>query len=227
MLWPCHNICLPNSSNRVSQIFSQGYCSGFRILGRYSTLYEIKLCKTDINISLGKGVGRIQIEPNQDLTVDVFVTHTIADGSESVIGNNTWHRIKQVEELMEKHVRTSKADAIILGGDFNFPPNPIQNHPYEIILRDMKNCASEVLQELNSDKFATYGNPKNSYSFMEPPMIADYIFLKSNNPQTFVQVQNFELPNLQTIVHKNHKLQYISLSDHEPVLAKIHIMQEQ
>ena len=181
------------------------------------------VCKFDIKISLGKGVGRIQLEPKQDLIVDVFVTHTIADGSESVIGNNTWHRIKQVEELMEKHVITSKADAIILGGDFNFPPKPIQNHPYEIILREMKNSASEVLQDWQLDKFATYGNPRNSYSFMEPPMITDYIFLKSYNPQTFVQVQNFELPIFQTIVHKNAKLQYISLSDHEPVLAKIYI----
>ena len=124
---------------------------------------------------------------------------------------------------MKKHVRTSKADAIILGGDFNFSPKLKQNHPYEIILREMKNSASEALQNWQSDKFATYGNPRNSYSFMEPPMIADYIFLKSNNPQTLVQVQNFDLPNFQTIVHKNHKLQYMSLSDHEPVLAKIHI----
>ena len=176
-----------------------------------------------LTIFLGKGGGRILIEPKQGLTVDVFVTRTIADGSESAIGNNTWHRIKQVEELMEKHVRTSKADAIILGGDFNFPPKQISNHPYEIILREMKNSASEALQDWQSDKFATYGNSRNSYSFMKPPMILDYIFLKRNNLQTLVQVQNFQLPHFQTIVHKNHKIQYMSLSDHEPVLAKIHI----
>ena len=52
-------------------------------------------------------------------------------------------------------------------------------------------------------------------------MIADYIFLKSNNPQTFVQVQNFELPNFQTIVQN---IRNISLSDHEPVLTKIYLI---
>ena len=67
---------------------------------------------------LGKGVGRVQIQPQANLTVDLFVTHTIAD-SGTTMANNSWYRIKQVEELMDKHVKQSKADAIILGGDFN------------------------------------------------------------------------------------------------------------
>ena len=64
----------------------------------------------------GKGVGRIQIEPQKNLTVDIFVTHTIAD-SGTTLANNTWYRVKQAEELIEKYVKKSKADATILGKD--------------------------------------------------------------------------------------------------------------
>ena len=32
----------------------------------------------------GKGIGRVRIEPKFNTTVDVFVTHTIADGTKMV-----------------------------------------------------------------------------------------------------------------------------------------------
>ena len=68
----------------------------------------------------GKGIGRVRIEPKPNTTVDVFVTHTIADGTK--MANETWYRIKQAEELVDSYLKKSTADAIILGGDFNAPP---------------------------------------------------------------------------------------------------------
>ena len=66
----------------------------------------------------------MQIEPKPYTTIDVFVTHTIADTKPNPIHtvNETWYRVKQAEELVESYLKKSKADAIILGGDFNTPP---------------------------------------------------------------------------------------------------------
>ena len=58
--------------------------------------------------------SRVRIEPKPGLKIDVFVTHTIAD-SGTTMYNNTWARIKQVEELMDSYILKSDADAVILG----------------------------------------------------------------------------------------------------------------
>ena len=68
----------------------------------------------------GKGIGRVRIEPQFNQTIDVFVTHTIADGTK--MANETWYRVKQAEELVDSYLKKSTADAVILGGDFNAPP---------------------------------------------------------------------------------------------------------
>lgn len=128
----------------------------------------------------GKGVGRVRIEPQANTTVDIFVTHTIAD-SGTTMANNTWYRVKQVEELMESYVKKSTADVIILGGDFNTPPKMDVGQPYEIIQRFMKNSAEEIFAKLKEwlmPKFATYGNQRNSFSYMYEPITYDYIFHK-------------------------------------------------
>ena len=47
-----------------------------------SSFYNTQ-CKFDFFFS-GKGIGRVRIEPKFNTTVDVFVTHTIADGTKMV-----------------------------------------------------------------------------------------------------------------------------------------------
>ena len=108
------------------------------------------------------------------------MTHTIAD-SGTTWANNSEYRILQVRELMEERINQSKADAIILGGDLNAPPDMTHDAPYEIIQRTMKNSAAEVWhksQEWLTAKFATYGNKKNSFSYAYNPITYDYIFHK-------------------------------------------------
>ncbi len=46
-------------------------------------------------------MGRIRIEPKANFTVDIFVTHTIAD-SGTKLANNTWYRVKQVSMIYFK-----------------------------------------------------------------------------------------------------------------------------
>ena len=58
--------------------------------------------------------SRVRIEPKPGLKIDVFVTHTIAD-SGTTMYNNTWARIKQVEELLDSYILKSDADTVILG----------------------------------------------------------------------------------------------------------------
>ena len=42
------------------------------------------ISKFDSYFFSGKGIGRVRIEPKFNTTVDVFVTHTIADGTKMV-----------------------------------------------------------------------------------------------------------------------------------------------
>ena len=69
-----------------------------------------------------KGVGRIRIFPANDISIDVFVTHTAADPDKKYNYTNEWYRVKQVEELVESYIKKSDADIVLLGGDFNAGP---------------------------------------------------------------------------------------------------------
>ena len=95
-------------------------CSGLAVISRYPfveksfTQYTYKGSIWDGEALAGKGVGRVRIQPKPDVFIDVFVTHTIAD-SGTTMYNNSWARIKQVEELMDSYILKSDADAVILG----------------------------------------------------------------------------------------------------------------
>ena len=57
------------------------------------------------------------------MTVDVFVTHTAADPDPHLHNyTNAYYRKAQAEELMTTYVNGSKADVVLLGGDFNAGP---------------------------------------------------------------------------------------------------------
>ena len=64
----------------------------------------------------------MRIKVLHDVTVDVFVTHTIADPDPKHNYTNEYYRVLQVKELMEKYIKKSDADVILLGGDFNEGP---------------------------------------------------------------------------------------------------------
>ena len=56
------------------------------------------------------------------VSVDVYVTHTVAQPPAGHGYNNVYYRVQQVKQLVEDILKKSTADALILGGDFNTGP---------------------------------------------------------------------------------------------------------
>ena len=119
----------------------------------------------------------MRIEPAADHIVDVYLTHTCASDY------NDWYRQKQVKQLVED-IKKSEADFVVLGGDFN--ADPVVNG-HETTLKDIKDVmvssVEEFFQKIQNwliPKEATYGNPKNSYSYTYGPVHYDFIFHKAN-----------------------------------------------
>ena len=232
-------------------------CSGLAIVSRYPfqevefNMYTYRGSIWDGEGLAGKGVGRVRIEPMPNLTVDIFITHTIADSGITMY-NNTWVRINQVEELMSTYIEKSDADAVILGGDFNSAPTNNPGEPFQIIKsRGMVNSVQEIFYKLDEwlhPKFATYANIRNTFSYMYTPVVYDYIFHRSNSKHTLCWTNWFDSPlfttrillsehaNISKVVETNDtspaltadlemegKEIVISLSDHEPVISTIYI----
>ena len=76
-------------------------------------------------------------------------------------------------------------------------------------------------KECISTKFATYGNQRNSFSYMHDPIIQDYIFYKSIQFGIYTVANSFELPSFHTNVIQDQKEVSITLSDHEPLITTI------
>ena len=210
-------------------------CSGLAIISTYPMKevefhqFTLKGTIWDGEALQGKGVGRVRIEPRPNTTVDVFVTRTIADrGTEMT--NNTWYRVKQVEELVDGYLKKSTADAIILGGDFNTPPISKPGEPYNMIHQFMNNACEDFtgsrlhpFRDCLDPMFATYGNQRNSFSYMYDPLIQDYIFYKSIHSGIRTFSFGFELPSFHTNIIQNQKEVSITLSDHEPLISTIYL----
>jgi hypothetical protein len=109
------------------------FCSGLSIASRFpfeekefnSYTYHGDPLKAAIDGEwlARKGVGRVRIRPQENVTVDVFITHTAADPDPSHNYTNEYYRVRQVDELMDKYVNKSTADVVLLGGDFNAGPH--------------------------------------------------------------------------------------------------------
>ncbi len=187
-------------------------CSGLTIISRYEFkevefhMYTYRGTIWDGEAFAGKGVGRVRIEPKDGVTVDVFTTHTIAD-SGTTMANNTWYRVKQVEELMGTYVGASNATAVILAGDLNTSPIEHPGEPYQIV-RDgsMVNTVEELYYKLRAwlqPDFYTYGNRLNTYTGgAKDATTIDYIFHRTNCNRTAVWTSIFKLPLFKTTIFR-------------------------
>merc|ERR1711953_1637364 len=175
-------------------------CSGLAIISRFPILEKnftqftsqgpFSHMFSDGEYFSGKGVGRVAISPKKGIEVDVFVTHTISEDSNYEI------REKQVDELIGL-VEVSKADFIILGGDFNASP----------------------MMELEN----TYTGTSAGADFK--PVIYDFIFHKKNtDTPAMIWTKWFYLPFLKAISSYNNDT--ISLSDHEAVTTHIYLWKQ-
>ena len=186
------------------------HCSGLAIISKFPfqniqfNMYTERGSILDGEALAGKGIGRVRINPVSDLSVDVFVTHTIADSGKDWLYNNTRVRIDQIQELMNSYVVKSDADVVILGGDFNTAPSNNTNSPFEIVKLDgMADTEEVVIGESKwlKPKYATYANDRNPFSgHLYSPTIMDYLFYQTRANGVTVTPIDFKLPLLTTNV---------------------------
>jgi len=159
------------------------------------------------------------------MEVDVFVTHTISED------DNYQIREHQADELLDQ-ITNSKADFVILGGDFN--ASPLMDNvdkTYHKVKEVMTDAFQEIMANFNAwlkDEFATYANPRNTYTGGKDnlkPVIYDYIFHKKNTPDIgMIWAKWFYLPFLKAV--NSYDNNTISLSDHEPVTSHLYLWKQ-
>jgi len=213
-------------------------CSGLTIVSKYPIeevqFYLYAYCGNpaeslhDGECLASKGVGRVRITPGNltDVSVDVFVTHTVAAPPAGSDYNNTYYRVKQVRQLVDEFLKSSTADAIILGGDFNTGPDFTPGTPYQILHEYMANCVEDIYYLLRAwlgPQFATYANAHNTFSFgLQPPITYDYIFHRNQNKtKVHVWTNWFEMPFFKVDLPGANET--ISFSDHEAVTSSLNI----
>ena len=165
-----------------------------------------------------KGAGRVRLEPYKNFLVDIFVTHTCAVGATYT---NAYYRQKQIQQLAQ-HVEKSKADFVIVGGDFNTDPSDKETS-YHTLQSVLVNSIAEFFVELSSwlsPQKATYGNPANAYSNMYEPVLYDYIWHKTNG-KNLIWTNYFNVPFLKMEKKQMNVSSEISFSDHEAVTSNL------
>lgn len=209
-------------------------CSGLAIISRWKFIQSnfTKFTKqgdlghilSDGEWLAGKGVGRAQVSPRPGIVVEVMVTHTISEDGNYLI------REHQADEIVE-HIENSKADFVILGGDFNASPLMDIDKTYEKVKAVMTDVFQEIMANLKAwfkEEFATFANPRNTYKDIIPnqkPVIYDYIFHKKKTDDIgMIWAKRFYLPFLNGLSAENNT---ISLSDHEPVTSHLYLWKQQ
>merc|ERR1712110_189525 len=191
------------------------WCSGLAIISRYP-FKEVEFNAfadhgdatkmfVDGEWFARKGVGRVQVEPMPNVTLDIFVTHTAADPEPWHGYNNSFYREKQVRELLDERISKSKADVVVLGGDFNDGP---KDSNFEMIRYEMQNSIEELFYKLSrwlNPEYSTYGNPDNTFTGgLYQPVMYDYIFRRTNFPNKVkARTYWFELPLFKTKIAKS------------------------
>lgn len=209
-------------------------CSGLAIISRWKFIQsnftqftkqgDLGHILSDGEWLAGKGVGRAQVSPRPGIVVEVMVTHTISEDGNYLI------REHQADEIVE-HIENSKADFVILGGDFNASPLMDIDKTYEKVKAVMTDVFQEIMANLKAwfkEEFATFANPRNTYKDIIPnqkPVIYDYIFHKKKTDDIgMIWAKWFYLPFLNGLSAENNT---ISLSDHEPVTSHLYLWKQQ
>lgn len=195
------------------------FCSGLAVVSKYP-FQEVEFTSFDVSgdllwdyeYFLRRGVGRVRIEPQPDVTVDVFVTSLASNDY------NYWYRERQAKQLIEL-VSQSTAQYVIVGGDFNVDPRD-----GEETYKTVKNRLTDSIEEFyKGDKskyldpsLSTLGNPQNTYTSKgEHPVLYDYIWYKARQDKS-ITITDFQVPILKTT-----SVARVSLSSHEAVVAKL------
>lgn len=217
------------------------FCSGLAIVSKYpfietefnSFSVHGNFWEFDGEYMAKKGVGRVRIEPQPNITVDIFITHTAAMNNHN--HSNAYYREIQTREVVD-HVKKSTADFAIVGGDFNVDPRTTSETSYATLTSELESTMEQFfgyLKALLEPKRATYGNPANTYSASYSPVLYDYILHRSPGAN-LVTVNLFDVPFLKGIIKNvvsdsssddktavKTEPKEVSFSDHEAVSSNL------
>ena len=117
-------------------------------------------------------------------------------------------RQRQAHELI-KFVQKSKANDVIVGGDFNVDPRDMEDTLY-FVKNVLQNALSD--SQFLDAQYATLGNIDNTYTKQDQkPVVYDYIWYKNNKDTSIKRV---EVLNLKTSKEKK------SFSNHQALSVK-------
>jgi len=121
---------------------------------------------------------------------------------------NSYYRQRQAHELI-KFVQKSKANDVIVGGDFNVDPRDMEDTLY-FVKNVLQNALSD--SQFLDAQYATLGNIDNTYTKQDQkPVVYDYIWYKNNKDTSIKRV---EVLNLKTSKEKK------SFSNHQALSVK-------
>ena len=136
-----------------------------------------------------KGIGRVRVSPEANVTVDIFLTSLAASDY------NKYYRQIQAEEFGEA-ARQSDADVVIAAGNMEIDPRTSETS-YKSIRKGFSDSRQEYLVDRWFEtKLATYGNAKNLYSSSSGPLVYDHFFHKSESHK--IKVEKYSVPILKT-----------------------------
>lgn len=199
----------------------------------------------------GKGLGSVKIRvplggggggAGEEVGVEVFVTHTIAEPPVGTGYSNAEYRVSQVGEIVA-NATASKEQVVVVGGDFNMVPSGEEGEEerasfrkrvifdplffsffsagttFRMVRDKFRSAVEEVYpDEWNTTKLTSSNNPRNTYMLeSEGPHLLDYIFYRSADETAVgVRAVGYEMPSFRT---ENGT----SFSDHEAVVAVLEI----
>jgi len=205
--------------NNLSSVACDGiaapeFCSGLAIISKHR-LVEVEFMGFtdhgdlfwDYEYFLRRGAARVRLEPSPGQSVDVVLT------SLASLDYNTWYRTRQMSDLI-RFLSHSKADHLIVAGDFNVDPRDSED-TYKTITSTLTDAFEEFYKKdpskFTDPAFSTLGNPGNTYTDKtQGPIIYDYIFYKNKG----ITLNDYKVLNLKS------RKEEISLSDHQALSAK-------
>ena len=150
----------------------------------------------------GKGIGKVTVVPRDGMEIDVFVTHTISDE------DNYQIREHQADELIDQ-IEKSKADFVILGGDFNASPlmdnvdktyHKVKKHIKSTHVEDDQKLYQCTFCQKGFSHFPSYESHMNSHKNLRPYQC----HLCDNAYQNHFNLQQHVKKNHGVLISSNH-----------------------
>jgi len=225
-----HATYFESFNNGCTDLYLPWGCSGLMILSRYpvEAVDFVPFAKRgsfwnfDGEIFVNKGVARARIRW-KGLAVDVFTTHLVSYTNNPNNDNSMYRRWQAAEAA--RYIDASNADVKLFGGDLNALPLTGVRQPYGILLRGIRGLKDALTERYGysasmDPRFATFGNPRNTYSDGASPERIDYLMYATPRQDLTLRTLDFSMPMFMT---RDKEGGLVSLSDHEGLHCELEI----